>query len=110
MTELSFCDADRLPPRHHISGYDDDGEASDWEHHPNHKPFSLLEPLIRAYSRPGDIVLEPFSGSGSTAAATVRLGRRARAIELRAKWAGVSGQRLRAEVAARVETPPSPAE
>ena len=101
-----LTEAGLLPPRHHISGYDDDGEASHWEHHPNHKPFSLLEPLIRAYSQPGDVVLEPFSGSGSTAAAAVRLGRRARAIELRAKWAGVSGQRLQAETVGR--EPPSP--
>jgi len=91
-----LADSDPAPPRHHISGYDDDGEAGDWEHHPNHKPHSLLEPLIRAYSRPGDIVLEPFSGSGSTASAAVRLGRRARAIELRQKWAAVSGERLKA--------------
>ena len=105
----SLTEASMLPPRHHISGYDDDGEASDWEHHPNHKPSSLLEPLIRAYSHPGDVVLEPFSGSGSTAATAVRLGRRARAIELRAKWAGVSGQRLKAESARREQSGP-PAE
>lgn len=85
---------DPCPPRHLISGYDDDGEAGDWAHHPNHKPFSILEPLIRYYSRPGDRVLEPFSGSGSTAAACVRLGRLASAIELRATWAQVGGRRL----------------
>ena len=88
--------ADTAPPRHHISGYDDDGEAGDWEHHPNHKPMSLLEPILRYYTRPGDRVLEPFSGSGSTAAAAVRLGRKASAIELRETWARVSGERLRA--------------
>lgn len=82
------------PPRHHISGYDDDGETSHWEHHPNHKAFSVLEPLIRAYSAPGDIVVEPFSGSGSTVAACVRLGRVGRALELRQQWAQVSGERL----------------
>ncbi len=92
---------DALPPRHHISGYDVDGEAGSWEHHPNHKPFSLLEPILRAYSRPGDVVLEPFSGSGSTAAAAVKLGRIARAIELRAKWAQVSGERVRHTVVSR---------
>jgi len=91
---------DLAPPRHHISGYDDDGEAGEWEHHPNHKPMSLLAPILRYYTRPGDRVLEPFSGSGSTAAAAVRLGRKASALELRETWARVSGERLRAACAA----------
>lgn len=91
--------ADRSPPRHHISGYDDDGEAGDWQHHPNHKPMSLLEPILRHYTAPGDRVLEPFSGSGSTAAAAVRLGRKASALELRETWARVSGERLGASLA-----------
>ena len=86
--------ADRSPPRHFISGYDIEGEAQTWESHPNHKPFSLLEPLLRWYSAPGEVVLEPFSGSGSTAAAVVRLGRVVRALEIRSQWARVSGERL----------------
>jgi len=87
---------DPAPPRHHISGYDDDGEAGDWQHHPNHKPMSLLAPLLRFYTRPGERVLEPFSGSGSTAAAALRLGRKASALELRQTWTQVSGERMAA--------------
>jgi DNA modification methylase len=92
----SLAPDEQSPPRHLISGYDDDGEAGDWEHHPNHKPFCVLEPLIRYHSRPGDRVLEPFSGSGSTAAACVRLARRVSALELRERWAAVGGRRLEA--------------
>lgn len=91
---------DQCPPRHFVSGYDIEGEAETWESHPNHKPFSLLEPLLRWYSAPGEVVLEPFSGSGSTAAAAVRLGRVARALEIRSQWARVSGERLQQVVAA----------
>ncbi len=91
--------ADQSPPRHFISGYDIEGEAQTWASHPNHKPFSLLEPLLRWYSAPGEVVLEPFSGSGSTAAAVVRLGRVVRALEIRSQWARVSGERLRQVVA-----------
>jgi site-specific DNA-methyltransferase (adenine-specific) len=87
---------DACPPRFFISGFDVEGEAGRWEHHPNHKPFSVLEPLLRGYSQPGDRVLEPFSGSGSTAAACVQLGRKVSAIELRETWAKVSRERLRA--------------
>lgn len=93
--------ADLSPPRHFISGYDIEGEADRWESHPNHKPFSLLEPLLRYYTRPGERVLEPFSGSGSTIVAAAQLGRIGCAIELREQWARVSGERLVAWAEAR---------
>ena len=44
--------------------------------HPTQKPLDLLEFLIRIYSQPGDIVLDNCIGSGSTAVAAIRTGRR----------------------------------
>jgi site-specific DNA-methyltransferase (adenine-specific) len=76
------------------AGYDDDGEAARWGSHPNHKPFSVLEPLVRAWSRPGELILDPFAGSGSVAAAALRLGRRAACIESEPGWAARAGERL----------------
>jgi site-specific DNA-methyltransferase (adenine-specific) len=76
------------------AGYDDDGEAARWGGHPNHKPFRVLEPLLRAYSRPGDGVLDPFAGSGSIGAAALRLGRRAFCLELEPEWAARVSARL----------------
>ena len=69
------------------AGYDDDGEAARFGSHPNHKPFSVLEPLLRQWSRPGDLVLDPFAGSGSIAAAALRLARRAACSEIQPDWA-----------------------
>jgi len=40
--------------------------------HPTQKPTALLEQLIRNNSKPGDTVLDPFMGSGSTGMACVR--------------------------------------
>ena len=40
------------------------------------KPLGVLRRIIRASSRPGDWVLDPFGGSGTTAAAAKELGRR----------------------------------
>jgi site-specific DNA-methyltransferase (adenine-specific) len=70
-----------------VAGYDDDGEAARWGSHPNHKPFGILEPLLRAWTRPGQVVLDPFAGSGSIPAAAQRLGRDPACIELRPEWA-----------------------
>ena len=50
--------------------------------HPTQKAVSILEPLITALSQPGDIVLDPFAGSGTTGVASARLQRRFIGIEL----------------------------
>lgn len=44
--------------------------------YPTQKPISLLERIIEASSNPGDIVLDPFCGCGTTVAAAQKLGRR----------------------------------
>ena len=44
--------------------------------HPTQKPVALLERMVRAHTLPGDTVLDPFSGSGSTAVAALRCGRK----------------------------------
>lgn len=51
-------------------------------HHPTEKPVSALQPLIESFTRPGDIVLDPFAGSGSTCVAAELAGRRWIGIEL----------------------------
>ena len=61
-------------------------DVLDWQYtgnhfHPTQKPVSALTPLIEAYSKPGDVVLDPFAGSGTTAVAARQLGRQYVAIE-----------------------------
>ena len=57
-------------------------KMDEYENHPTQKPESLLERIILASSNPGDTVLDPFSGSFTTSAVAVRLGRRAIGIDL----------------------------
>ena len=61
-----LTDADRSPVHAVVTGYDDDAEHGRWGDHPHHKPFNALEPLVRNYSVPGEWVLDPFAGSGTT--------------------------------------------
>lgn len=79
-----------------VAGYDDDGEAERWGSHPNHKPFGVLEPLVRTWSRPGQLIVDPFAGSGSIPAAALRLGRDVACIELEPEWAARVTSRLAA--------------
>lgn len=50
--------------------------------HPTEKPVELFVRPIKKHTKPGDIVFEPFSGSGSQLIAAERTGRRCRAIEI----------------------------
>lgn len=49
--------------------------------HPTQKPVESLTPLIQAYSKPQEMVLDPFAGSGSTGIAAWQSGRRFMLIE-----------------------------
>ena len=62
------------------------GRASISRLHPTQKPLGLIQRAIRNSSKPGQIVLDPFAGSGSTVIAAEREGRTARAIELDPKY------------------------
>jgi site-specific DNA-methyltransferase (adenine-specific) len=57
-------------------------------------PPALIEPLIRATSSPGDFVLDPFLGSGTTALVAAQLGRRYVGVEVNADYVALALQRL----------------
>lgn len=62
--------------------------------HPSQKPLGILTPLIEAFSDPGDVVLDPFAGSGSTCVAARRAGRDFIGIELDADYHAIATERL----------------
>ncbi len=62
--------------------------------HPTQKPESLLHRVILAASRPGDVVLDPFFGVGTTGAAAKRLGRRFVGIEREADYVALAKERI----------------
>jgi len=57
----------------------------DNEYHPSPKPPELLEKLIRVVSRPGELIVDPMCGAGSTLIAAKMCGRRAIGIEIEEK-------------------------
>ena len=62
--------------------------------HPAVFPVALPEHILLAYSDPGDIVFEPFGGSGTTILAAHKTGRQARAIELAPQYTDVAVKRF----------------
>ena len=62
--------------------------------HPTQKPEKLLAKLILASSRPGDLVMDPFLGSGTTSVVARKLGRRYVGIEIDETYACCAEKRL----------------
>ena len=50
--------------------------------HPTQKPEALMLALVESFTDPGDVILDPFTGSGSTLVAAKRLGRQAIGVEI----------------------------
>ncbi len=66
-------------------------------YHPTQKPIRLMAAIIRDFSKPGDIILDPFVGSGTTCIAAEREGRRWIGIEIDKEYCEVARKRVEVE-------------
>jgi len=66
--------------------------------HPTPKPVALFALFLRLHSQPGDLVLDPFMGGGTTLEAAKNGHRRAIGIELEERWCDLAASRLQQEV------------
>lgn len=62
--------------------------------HPTQKPVALYDYLIRTYTQPGDLVIDPFAGSGTTAVAARNLNRRYIAGDTSSEYCAIAERRL----------------
>ena len=73
--------------------------------HPTEKPVPLLEYFLALFSNPGDVVLDPFAGSGSLGAAAISMGREAVLVERDDTYHASIGARLAALTPSHVDVP-----
>ena len=64
--------------------------------HPSTKPLALMQELVRDFTDPGELILDPFAGSGTTGVAALGLGRRFVGWEQNAEWHAGAIKRLAA--------------
>ena len=62
--------------------------------HPTAKPLAMVRDWVRLFTNPGDTVLDPFAGSGTTLRAAVDEGRKAIGVELEERYCEVIAKRL----------------
>lgn len=63
------------------------------------KPITIMNAVVSRFSAPGDVVLDPFCGSGQTGISAIRLGREFVGIDIDNYYCGISSSRIAAEVA-----------
>lgn len=81
----------------------------DRDYHPCQLPDALMERIIRLSTNPGDIVLDALAGTGTTAVAAARLGRRYIAIDLDPAYVTITREKLaQVEIWGDVYRPPVP--
>lgn len=66
----------------------------EYEKHPTQKPTALLDRIVRASSNPGDLVLDPFSGTFTTSSVAKALGRESIGIEVEEEYVKIGLRRL----------------
>lgn len=96
-----------------LKGFDGSKPPAEWNHlpdvltesrvvpghkeavaHPSQKPLRLMERLIRFFSLPGAVILDPTCGSGSTCEAALRIGRHFIGFELNTTYAQMGRRRI----------------
>jgi len=78
----------------------------DSEEHPTAKPVELIRGFLALHTKPGDLVVDPFMGGGSTAIAAISMGRRFLGVELDPKFFELSLRRAKEAEKQRVTLAP----
>lgn len=80
--------------RHLWNGAFRASERDQRRQHPTQKPVALMRWLVAQYTQPGDLILDPYMGSGTTLVAAKHLGRRCIGIEIEQLYVDVAIERL----------------
>ena len=76
--------------------------------HPNEKPVALVEKFILLHTKPGDVVLDPFMGSGTTGVAALKHGRQFIGIEVSPEYFEIASRRIHDAERRLAESPALP--
>jgi len=101
MQKKAYTIRDSVPRRNvwsYLVGGGNSSEEMAAHEHPAVMPDSLAKDHVTSWSNPGDVVLDPFAGSGTTLKAAKELGRRFVGIEINAEYVEICHRRLAQEV------------
>ncbi len=98
--ELAWTNVTKTPTiYHHLwKGLTRDSEAGEKVKHPTQKPVALMRWILDKWTEPGDLILDPYMGSGPVAQACYELGRRYIGVEIVEEYCEVAVRRLAQQV------------
>ena len=73
------------------------GKLKEKRVHPNQKPSIMMSWVLKQYTKEGDLILDPFFGSGTTGVAAVRMGRHFIGIEISPEYCKIAEKRIQEE-------------
>ncbi len=86
-------------PKYHLTNFSDVQNASHINHnkknHPHEKPMDLIQKIIEHSSQKGQLILDPFSGSGAICKSASITNRKFIGIELEKKWFELTKKRIK---------------
>lgn len=82
--------------QHMWNGVLRDSEVGGMHYHPTQKPVDLMMWLLEEYTKPGDVVFDPYMGSGTTGVACMKLGRRFIGCEKVPEYFEIARERIHA--------------
>ncbi|MDE2133915.1 MAG: site-specific DNA-methyltransferase [Alphaproteobacteria bacterium] len=74
------------------------GEERGQHWHPTQKPIEVMRQIIETVSKPGDTILDPYMGSGTTGIAALRAGRKFIGVEIERRWYEAAETRVQREI------------
>jgi site-specific DNA-methyltransferase (adenine-specific)/modification methylase len=80
---------------HLWKGVQQETEKNTPKFHINQKPVAVMRQLLEWFTKPEDLIIDPFAGSGSTLVACLKTGRRGIGIEIDPQYAAVARRRIR---------------
>jgi len=94
--ELAWTSLNRVIKKYTLRVMGFINDSKDIRQHPTQKPLELFFEIVRDYSNPNDLILDPFCGSGTTCVAAKMLGRRYIGIDISPEYCKIAEERLRA--------------
>lgn len=95
-TEFAWTSFERMSKKYTVVNHGFIKDAQERREHPTQKPVMLFRSILSDFTKAGDVVLDPYMGSGTTLRAAKDLGLRSIGIEIEPKYCEMAARRLRA--------------
>lgn len=96
--EFAWTSFAKMPKKYTVINHGFISDNKDKKEHPTQKPSGLFVGILNDFSKKTDIVLDPFTGSGTTAIACERLRRKWIGIEIDEKYCEIAAKRIEQEL------------